>query len=166
MDVRYINPFIAAVKTVFETMVMTDVTVGKPVPAGNGNDPKVDVSAIIGLSGDAVGAVVLSFEMDTASRAASKFAGIELKPEHPDFADALGELCNMVAGQAKVRLEGLNCSVSLPSVIIGPEHVVSQSKSKPRLLLPCSSELGQFHVEVAMVIEKKANVPAAAGATV
>ena len=139
MDVRYINPFIAAVKTVFETMVMTDVTVGKPVPAGGGNDPKVDVSAIIGLSGDAVGAVVLSFEMDIASSIASKFAGVELKPEHPDFADALGELCNMVAGQAKVRLEGLNCSVSLPSVIIGQEHVVSQSKSTPRLLLPCSS---------------------------
>jgi chemotaxis protein CheX len=166
MDVRYINPFIASVKTVFETMVMTNVTVGKPIPAGGGNDPVVDVSAVIGLSGDAVGAVVLSFDMDTASNIASKFAGIELKPDHPDFSDALGELCNMVAGQAKAKLEGLNCSISLPSVIIGREHIVSQSRSKPRLLLPCQSDLGKFHVEVAMVVEKNANAPAAASAAV
>ena len=164
MDVRYINPFVAAVKNVFKTMVSTEITIGKPQLLRSNEEPAADVSAVIGLSGDAVGCVVLSLPGQTACNAASKFAGMELNMEHPDFADALGELANMVAGQAKSKLEGLSVSISLPSVIIGVNHVVSQSKQKPRLGLPCESDLGGFVVEVAMVVEKTAAVPAGAGA--
>jgi len=167
MDVRYINPFIAAIKNVFSTMVQTEINVGKPYIVQAKQEPSSDVSSIIGLSGDAVGCVVLSLPMNTACNAASKFAGIELSKEHPDFTDALGELANMVAGHAKSKLEGLCVSISLPSVIIGSDHVGSQAKNKPRLLLPCDSDLGTFHVEVAMVVERKESSPApvAAGAS-
>jgi len=155
MDVRFINPFIMAVKTVFQMMVATDIQVGKPTIIQSKSEPKTDVSAVIGLSGDVVGCVVLTLPMQTATNAAGKFAGIEMTQDHPDFSDALGELANMVAGQAKAKLDGLNVSISLPSVIIGKEHVVSQSKQQPRLSLPCNSDLGDFLVEVAMVVEKK-----------
>ncbi len=169
MDIRFINPFIAAVKTVFKTMVATDVMVGKPSINMPGQVPTTDVSAVIGLSGDVVGCVVLSLPTDTALQAASKFAGVDLAQDHPDFSDALGELANMVAGQAKAQFEGFNVSISLPSVIIGKEHVVSQSRHRPRLSIPCDSQLGKFWVEVAMVVNKTpadsqaAEVVAAAG---
>jgi len=113
--------------------------------------------------------VVLSLPTDTALQAASKFAGVDLAQDHPDFSDALGELANMVAGQAKAQFEGFNVSISLPSVIIGKEHVVSQSRHRPRLSIPCDSQLGKFWVEVAMVVNKTpadsqaAEVVAAAG---
>lgn len=167
MDVRYINPFIASVKKVFKTMLGTEVTVGKPTILLANGEPSSDVSAVIGLSGDAAGCVVLCLPMQTATAVASKFAGVEMTKDHPDFSDALGELANMVAGQAKAHLDGLSVSISLPSVIIGREHVVSQSRQRPRLLLPCESVLGTFTVEVAMIVEKKsAGVPrmATAGA--
>lgn len=166
MDVQFINPFVGAVKTVFKTMVSTDITVGKPVVVRSAHEMRADVSAVIGLSGDAVGAVVLSLPVATAEAAASKFAGVQMDQTHPDFSDALGELANMVAGSAKAKLEGLNVSISLPSVIIGREHIVSQSRNKPRLLLPCESALGSFNVEVAMVVEKKNEklLPVGAGA--
>ncbi len=169
MDVRFINPFIASTKTVFKTMVATDIVIGRPYVIQANEEQTADVSAVIGMSGDAVGCVVLSLPMQTACNAAGKFAGVEMHGDHPDFSDALGELANMVAGQAKARFEGLNVSISLPSVIIGRQHVVSQSKAKPRLALPCSSELGNFTVEVALVVEKAAAAkqpaaPVAAGA--
>jgi chemotaxis protein CheX len=163
MDVRFINPFIASTKTVFKTMVATEITIGKPAFIQPNAEIAADVSAVIGMSGDAVGCVVLSLPMETAVNAASKFAGVTLTHEHPDFSDALGELANMVAGQAKARFDGLNVSISLPSVIIGREHVVSQSRAKPRLALPCASNLGNFTVEVALV-EQTAKKPAAAEA--
>jgi len=155
MDIRFINPFVAAVKKVFKTMVATDVSIGKPTINLPEQVPTADVSAVIGLSGDCVGCVVLSLPMSTAQEAASKFAGVALTPENPDFSDALGELANMVAGQAKAQFEGLNVSISLPSVIIGQKHIVSQSRHQPRLSIPCNSQLGGFWVEVAMVINKK-----------
>lgn len=156
MDVRFINPFIASTKTVFKTMMNTEIAIGKPQIIPANQEQTADVSAVIGLSGDAVGSVVLSLPMHTACNVAGKFAGVEMTRDHPDFSDALGELANMVAGQAKSKFEGLHVSISLPSVIIGTEHVVSQSRAKPRLALPCTSDLGHFSVEVVMVIEKKA----------
>jgi chemotaxis protein CheX len=168
MDVRFINPFIASVKKVFKTMVATEVTVGKPSIVVATQEQMADVSAVIGMSGDAVGCVVLSLPVATAVNAAGKFAGVEMTRDHPDFSDALGELANMVAGQAKSQFEGYNISISLPSVIIGKEHVVSQSRQRPRLSIPCESALGKFWVEVAMLVNRKdaevQNQPATAGA--
>ena len=104
MDARFVNPFIASVKRVFKTMVSTDITVGRLQIIKSDCEPPVDVSAIIGLSGDAVGCAILSMSLDTAIRVASKFANVEMDKDHPDFSDALGELANMVAGRAVVGL--------------------------------------------------------------
>lgn len=167
MDVRYINPFIASVRNVFKTMLATEVNVSKPVIKAQG-EASADVSSVIGLSGDATGCVVLSFPMHTAVAVASKFAGIAMTATHEDFSDALGELANMVAGHAKASLEGLNLNISLPTVVVGREHLVSQSKLAPRLALPCDSTLGRFCVEVVMVAATKrkeaAGMPATVGA--
>lgn len=166
MDVRFINPLLVSVNNVFTTVVETDISVGKPYVVQSNQEPSADVSAVIGLSGDAVGCMVLSFPMTTAVDTASKFAGVAMTMDHAAFADALGELANMVASQAKGRFEGLKVNVSLPSVIVGKEHVVSQSKQAPRLALPCDSDLGQFWVEMALVVEKQsaaATQPVAAG---
>jgi chemotaxis protein CheX len=166
MDVRFVNPFISSVRNVFKTMLATEVSVSKPVIKDR-DEGFADVSAVIGLSGDATGCVVLSFPMQTAVSVASKFAGVEMTATHEDFSDALGELANMVAGHAKANLEGLNMNISLPTVIVGREHVVSQSKLAPRLALPCDSSLGRFCVEVVMVTGKKpssAQTPALAKA--
>jgi len=155
MDVRLINPFVSAVSAVFRTMVHTSVRVGKPfVKTEPGTH--ADVSGVIGFSGDASGCVVLSFPVEVACKAASAFAGVPMDQNHPDFADAIGELANMVAGNSKKDFSGFHISISLPSVIIGKGHVVSQSKAAPRLVIPCETDFGPMWVEVGMVVEKKA----------
>lgn len=159
MDVRYINPFIKSVSNVFQTMLSIDITFGKPTAKQN-STPRPDVSAIIGFSGDASGSVVLGFEKSTALKVASAFAGTELGIDDPDFADALGELANMVAGGAKANFEGFNITISLPSVIVGEAHEVIKSKAHPSLVIPCHLSLGDFIVEVAMKAEKTAAVGA------
>ena len=153
MDVRYINPFIKSICNTFETMSGVSMTVGKP-ELKTGDNPLADVSSIIGFSGDAAGSLVLSFSFDTASKVATSFAGASITPEHPDFADALGELANMVSGGAKAQFEGLSIFVSLPNVIVGRNHNVSASKNSPRIVIPCATELGLFHVEVGMELNK------------
>ena len=155
MDVRYVNPFVASICNTFETMCGTKVTVGKPELKTDDN-PRSDVSSVIGFSGDAAGCVVLHFSFDVASKIATAFAGVEITPDHEDFSDAIGELANMVAGGAKSKFEGLNISISLPNVIIGENHNVSASKSAPRLVVPCNTDVGVFQVEIGMVLLNKA----------
>ena len=154
MDVKFINAFVAAIQNVFKTMLGTEVGVGKPM-LKQADLVSAEVSGIIGLSGEVQGSVVLSFQEDAASRIASTFAGVELTLDSPDFADAIGELANMVAGNAKKDFVGYETSISLPSVIIGKGHKVSQSKVWPFLVIPCQTGLGNFNVEVALITNKK-----------
>ncbi|HPD32654.1 MAG TPA: chemotaxis protein CheX [Phycisphaerae bacterium] len=154
MDVRYINPFILAVQNVFKTMLNVEVLVSKPLIKTK-ESPTSDVSAIIGLSGPVSGSVTLCFSKQVAVRVASTLAGTELSVYEPaDLTDALGELTNMVAGQAKIQLPQSNITISLPRVILGDQHRLLESRTSPVLLLPCDSSIGRFSVEVTLLTKR------------
>mgnify|MGYP006292620577 CR=1 FL=1 len=149
MDSSFVMPFIKSVQNVFETMLQLQVTIGQPAIKGDGQ-PCFDVSGIIGMSGDMEGNVVLSFPTATAERAVSLFTGVEMEKAHDDFADAVGELVNMVTGGAKAQFQGKQVDISCPSVVIGSDHVVFNSKDAVCLSIPCSCDVGDFAVEVSV----------------
>jgi chemotaxis protein CheX len=147
MDVRYINSFIQGVSTVFVTMVGSPVMIGRPFVRRPDMDA-ADVVAFIGISGDIVGTVSFALPMSTALRVARSFAQTEMPATDPQFADALGEVVNMIAGQAKSKFEGRDCAISLPRVIVGKEMKLLDPQREPVLVLPCDSSLGRFRLEV------------------
>ncbi len=149
MDVTYINAFISAIENVFATMLQTDVLVKEPSLKAD-REPRYDVSGIIGMSGDVVGAIIISFPSDVAERIASIFVGMPVASDNPDFADAIGELINMVSGNAKAGFSGKKCSISCPSVVIGKGHQVFRQRDMPCIELPCSCNCGEFILEVAL----------------
>jgi chemotaxis protein CheX len=120
-----------------------------------------DVSGIIGMSGEARGNVVLSFPKDAALKVVSAFAGIQSKCLDEDFCDAVGELANMVAGNAKKDLEGLHVSISIPSVVLGRNHRIMTERKAPCICVPFTCDHGRFALEVSLVTDSK---PAPVGA--
>lgn len=145
---KLIVPFVDAIRGVFTTMVGVPTTVERPhvktAPA-----PTYDVSSIIGFSGDVVGSVVVSFQQSAAEKLATAFAGAPIDPHTPDFADALGELANMIAGSAKKHL-GNMASITVPSVVIGTGHTIARLSDVPCVVIPCKTEVGDFAVEVSI----------------
>lgn len=163
MDPAFITPFISSIQNVFSTMMQLPVTIGDP---GIKGDPSTtyDVSGIIGMSGDVTGSVVLSFPRQTAVRLVALLAGAEMAPDHPDFPDAVGELTNMVSGNAKGMFTGRKqVTISCPSVVIGPGHIVARPKDVPCIVIPCSTDCGEFVVEIC--IQERPSAPAAATTT-
>ncbi len=147
--------FANSVRTVLATMLGgTQATFGKPtikaVP-----EISYDVSAIIGFSGEVVGSMVVSFRTDAATKLVEKFAGMPIAPGTPDFADAIGELANMFAGNAKKDL-GANASISCPNVIVGPGHTIARLQDVPCVIIPVQTPLGEFAVEVCIKTVKPA----------
>ena len=69
------------------------------------------------------------------------FSGTEFEPSHPDFADAIGELSNMIAGAAKKEF-GVVCSITIPSVIIGKGHTLARISGIPCVVIPISTPVG------------------------
>ena len=106
MKVEYINPFISATTNVFDTMVGTELHRGVP-SLKDGYQPSHEVSAVIGLSGKAKGTVVLSVDREVAIQVAAALLQEQPAGLNADVADAMGEMANMIAGQAKAQLEHL-----------------------------------------------------------
>lgn len=146
----YVTPFVMSVQNVFETMLQLSVELGTP-EMKRSSEPCHDVSGIIAMSGDMEGSIVLSFPTATAERVVALFVGEELASTHEDFADAVGELVNMVSGGAKARFEGKSVSISCPSVVIGQGHRVHSRKDVVQIVIPCTSDVGDFAVEVALL---------------
>lgn len=143
---KLIVPFVNSVRSVFTTMVKVKTEVERPKlktqPA-----PSYDVSSIIGFSGHIVGSVVVSFQREAAESLATAFAGTPLKLTDADFPDAIGELANMIAGGAKTQLGAL-ASITVPNVVIGSGHVIARLSDVPCIVIPCTTQVGNFAVEV------------------
>lgn len=150
MDVSYVNPFIRSTITTFKTMMGLDIKPGPP-RLKKGEKPTHDVSGIIGLSGEAQGAIVLSFPKSVALKAVSKLVGSEIKIVGAEITDGIGELANIIAGYAKQELTKYNLAISLPNVVIGTNHEVSAPSGVQTIVVPFSCELGGFAMEVSLL---------------
>jgi len=160
MNPTHISEIIRALKDVLGMMLDLTVEIGKPELRTDILET-YDASAIIGLSGDCVGSVALSFSNDTAAAMVSRFVGTSITPEDPDFTDGLGELANMVTGSAKANFGEQNILISCPSVIVGTGHRVFQQKDMPTVQIPVSSESGSFVVFFAIEPAKAGSAKAA-----
>lgn len=143
-----IMPFTNAVRQVFLKMVGIEAIVKTPHVKAQPS-ASYDVCGIIGFSGQLSGSVVLSFSDGAADKLVEAFAGSKIPRDSADFADAVGELANMVAGCAKPQL-GASASISVPSVVIGKGYTVAAISSIPCIVIPCTSPFGDFAVEVSI----------------
>ncbi|HWB55218.1 MAG TPA: chemotaxis protein CheX [Tepidisphaeraceae bacterium] len=146
IEPRLIAPFVNATINVFTTMVKIKPEIIRPCIK---QDPGAthDVSGIIGFSGDIVGSVVVTFQMETAQKLVSALVGMEVEANSPDFVDAVGELANMIAGNAKKDLGGV-ANIAVPTVIVGKNHMIGRLTGVPCVLIPCHTSVGDFAVEV------------------
>lgn len=147
MKVEHINPFLTAVTNTFTTMLSAEAHRGELVLG----DPKLrhfPISGVIGLSGKASGTVVINLSTEVALKAASAMLMEEMTEVNSDVLDAVGELANVIAGQAKAELEEYDLSVSLPNVVTGEGHEIRFPSSAPPLAVPFNTDFGPLRLEV------------------
>lgn len=149
MDVSYINPFISATIDCFKTMITDKITPMAPA-LKHQPYPIYSISGVIGLSGEAQGSISFGFSMDVAVKVVSDLLKTPIKQTDPDLPDAIGEIANIIAGNAKRGLSKYNLSISLPNVIIGHNHSLGGEGERPIILVPFSSNSGNFIMEVSL----------------
>lgn len=149
MDSSYITPFMTSIQNVFSTMFQLPVEIGEPSIKTDKNATH-DVSGIIGVSGEMVGTIVLSMPKDAAVSIVALFTGTEMETDSDDFADAIGELVNMISGNAKAEFQRKGVMISCPSVVIGKDHRVSSASGTVCVKIPCQTDCGEVVLEVAL----------------
>ena len=86
--------------------------------------PKTEFTAMVGLAGKLCGVCVLRCSPTAAGLMASKMLGVNPEEASNEKWDAVGEICNMVAGNFKNKLPGISehCMLSCPTVIAGNDY--------------------------------------------
>jgi chemotaxis protein CheX len=123
-----------SVKEVFSMMVGAEIAVPEDV------DPPVitEVTGMVGLAGELCGVLSVRCGKNCGAKIASKMLAVPLTEAASHISDAVGEICNMVAGNFKAKIDGLQdkCMLSVPTIITGGDYQLCSLGGGDRIELP------------------------------
>jgi chemotaxis protein CheX len=90
-------------------------------------EPRGEQTAMVGMAGALCGMTTLRCTRATSAKFASLMLGGDAASDPSTAQDALGELCNMIAGNFKGKVSTLadHCMLSVPTVITGEDYSMS-----------------------------------------
>jgi len=109
-----------SVQEVFSLMLGSTLEVPAAPPAEEG----LDITAMVGIAGQICGIMTTRCSAKSAAHMASLMLGVEAIEADQHMWDAIGEVCNMIAGNFKNKIDGLGdgCMLSVPTVITGGDY--------------------------------------------
>ena len=110
-----------AAEEVFERMLGCRLTLAPDSFTEEG----MDITSMVGLAGQICGVLTVRCTADSAVLMASRMLGVEACQASPEmWGDAVGEVCNMIAGNFKNKIAGMgdSCMLSVPTVITGADY--------------------------------------------
>ncbi len=150
LEAKIINPFLEAAANVLQTMAMIPATPGKPFLKRDVT-ALGDVTGIIGITGDHTGSLSITFSKSCITSVIANLFGTTVTEVNDEVCDAVGELTNMISGDARRRLEAQEVKLQggTPTVVSGPNHSITHIHNGPYLAVPFETPSGQFTVEIA-----------------
>ena len=147
-DVALAKPFVQATINVLSSMTGLSPVPGKPYVKKT-DKAQGDVSAIVGITGCKSGAVALSFSQSCAIALVKGMLGDAIEDIIADTRDAVGEITNMISGQARATLSemGLPLQGSTPSIVFGANHSLSFPGQVTTVASPFDTDYGAFTLE-------------------
>jgi len=151
MNAKSILPFIDVTVHAFKEMFGVELEAKSPYLMRKDTPMDWEISGVIGIAGEARGVVVLSFQEDLAVALTGRLLGKKKAGMDEDVIDTVGEVVNIIAGNAKQGLEDSRLQISLPSIVMGRNHqVVWPSSTIPIIGIPFTSLYGDFHLSVGL----------------
>ena len=132
---QYIQPFVNVCVNVFREFLDEEINVERPYFEQKEKLNEWDLSGVIGLSGEARGAVVISMKKELGIKITEILTGNKHEHIDDDVVDAIGELVNIIAGNVKKELEeNFRLIISLPTFIEGAKHKIKWPNIQARVM--------------------------------
>jgi chemotaxis protein CheX len=140
--------FIAATTNILSTMANITPTTGKPFVKKD-HTALGDFSAVIGVTGAHKGSICVSFTREGAICVVRAMLGDDIENLEQDAVDTVGEIANMVSGQARAAIaeKGVILQGSTPTIIVGEKHRITHLSKSPVMCIPFAMPEGTFTVE-------------------
>ncbi|HVT80931.1 MAG TPA: chemotaxis protein CheX, partial [Phycisphaerae bacterium] len=119
IDIKYINPFLIAAKSICGDSLKMPPVIGKPrlLEEGERLWKSFQISAVVRLSNAVQGDVLVSFSERVAIVLASQLVGEHFETVDDFCRDALGEIANLIVGTAKRSLPTGLVAISPPEIV-------------------------------------------------
>ena len=151
MEVKFINPFIYGTLDVMQKMAFIKPVPGKPFAKAD-DIARGEISGIIGMTGDATGSLAMSFSEACIIGICEKMLGEKHTEINRAVLDTVGELTNMISGASRKLMEkdDLKVFAAIPTIVFGRAHTVRHVIKGPSIVIPFSTECGDFVIDVCL----------------
>jgi len=155
IDVKHVNPFVEAAVKVINQIAGIDVRKGHLSYRAK-VQPSFDVSIIIGIYGFLTGQIVYSLNSNLADHLVDKLLeGKSSQQKKIMFLDSLGEVANMITGNATALLNEKQdqvLNITTPAIAAGDDLSI-YLVPKPAIVLGLITEYGP--IEISIAVEEK-----------
>lgn len=119
--------FSKATCEVFKLMLDLDASTGAPHTLLS-QDTKDDVQVAVGITGDLTGNIYYRFPKETTLKMVNIMSGMEFDQVDEFVTSALGEIANIISGNAMTTLseQNVSCDILPPRILSGEEQLLSQ----------------------------------------
>ncbi|MCR1897548.1 chemotaxis protein CheX [Irregularibacter muris] len=148
MKAEYANSFYKATNDVFKLMFDMDPKRGKVAVVEDMVSSK-DASVVLGVTGDLHGTILFSFPKDMTLEMIKIMSGMEINTLDSFASSALGEVANIIGGNALTILTENNyiCDIAPPQIFVGEYKSFSMANEKA-LLLSLVTLIGEFDIHI------------------
>lgn len=148
MKSEYVNSFYQAIKDVFRLLVDIEPQRGdlKVVSSFTSNK---DANVELGVKGDLKGTILFSFPQNMTLEMVKIMSGMEMDKIDNFASSALGEIANIIGGNALTLLSAQNytCDIEPPQIYIGNYKSLFELNEKA-LQIPLSTPIGEFEITI------------------
>ena len=150
MKAEYVNPFVQASFSVLESLLGVRPTKGE-MAAQPTTFTSQQCNVVCGVTGQVQGQVIFGMSLTTADRIASAMLGQPIKSFDALAASAIGEMGNMISGNAMQFLSeaGWICDITPPTIMRGTNVQIS-TISIPAIVIPLTLEQGQLFITIGL----------------
>lgn len=148
MKAEYVNSFYKATLDVLKLMLDLEVKQGV-VSVVEGLIPSKEANVIIGVTGDLKGSILFSFPEDMTLEMVYIMSGMRMDSIDNFVSSALGEVANIIGGNALNNLSKVNyaCDIVPPQILIGRYESVSMANEKA-IRIPLITKIGEFDITI------------------
>jgi CheY-specific phosphatase CheX len=149
-----VEPFIQATTVALGEMAGIEVAV-QSVSRAAGSKPSGDICAVVQLQSTIESVVVLCFPQATAAALARRVLDeVATEPDENLIRDCMGEVANVISGQAKAMLAGTpyQLTFAVPEVM-NADVLTSRAPGLSCVVATFRSELGDFALELFLKTE-------------
>lgn len=149
VDVRVINAIIASTLKVLGQFNMANIVMAKAAPRGLHEPMGGVISSVLEIeSANFRGQLSVSFDEASFLEMASGMLCEEQTSINAENQDAVGELNNIIFGNAKAEITSYGVQLTIPKVVLGAGQMMACPEGSASLRVPFQTAKGKFFIDL------------------